>query len=301
MSLLDYLSLCPGPLACDTESLPDGSTYCVTLSHTPGTGRLIYVNDEQPEAVYDTPALTEFRSWLESHPDTLLLFHNYLHDVSQFESLSLPITQFRDTMVMAYELCLGGGGDEEDTESKAGRGSLSLKVLAHRHLAMTMTSFKDTVYPHSLPHVKRYLEEAQALLSPAAKVKRCTCGCPQANHQPRGATQRPTGKCLTCGCTKCKLAKPGPQDDDTKRLGLLHRKVGTLLSSLKQKDIDPWKRIKEWHEWDLETLGMVVGPVPLPSVEYVPEPELLRYATADADGTLRLYLYLKDLHPWLYY
>ena len=82
-----------------------------------------------------------------------------LHDSEVFDALRLPTEPFLDTMVRAYNLCLGGGGDDEDEgESRAGRGSLSLKVLAYRHCNMHMTSFKDTVYPHSLPHVLTWLK-----------------------------------------------------------------------------------------------------------------------------------------------
>ena len=105
-----------------------------------------------PDLRTNTSLLADYRNMV-TELDPLHLFHNYLHDVIPFEQWSIPITKFRDTMVMAYNLCLGGGGDDEDTESKAGRGSLSLKVLSYRHLAMTMTSFKDTVTPHSLPYV----------------------------------------------------------------------------------------------------------------------------------------------------
>lgn len=278
----------------DTESLPDGYPYCVTISHTPGTGRLIYVHDEEP--------MTFYRSWLDDGPE-LQLFHNYLHDVFQFEQLSLSIRNFRDTMVLAYELCMGGGGDDEGTESKAGRGSLSLKILAHRHLAIQMTSFQDTVYPHSKPYVIKYLQEAQSLLAPAPKIKRCTCGCPQSNHLPKGKTQRPTGACTSCGCQKCKLAKPSPMSPDDKSTSLLHRKIGTLLTALNlNPDANPWKRIKEWHDHDHEILSLVMGgPVPKPSIAHVPEKELLTYAVRDADATLRLYQFIQTYSPWLFY
>src|SRR5271154_3729819 len=57
-------------LACDTESLPTSQTYCLTISHTPGTGRLIYARDNV--------TISWFREWLKKGGTDLLLFHNYL-------------------------------------------------------------------------------------------------------------------------------------------------------------------------------------------------------------------------------
>jgi hypothetical protein len=45
----------------------------------------------------------------------------------------------------------------------------------------------------------------------------------------------------------------------------------------------------------------ILGPMPLASIEHVPEPELLHYAVRDADATLRMYLYMQHLSPWIFY
>lgn len=134
-------------LGLDTESRPGtgtsrraqlhGDCYCLTYSHTPGTGRLIYHRD--------THLIHAFAREVDRRQSHILL-HNYLHDVVPLTSLSIPIPSFTDTMVRAYNLCLGGGGDD-DGEGMAGRGSLGLKILAFRLLNMRMTSFKDTVFP----------------------------------------------------------------------------------------------------------------------------------------------------------
>ena len=282
----------------DTESLPDGSPYCMTFSLSPGTGCLIYANN--------TSLLADYRD-LVKDLDPLHLFHNYLHDVIPFEQWSIPITKFRDTMVMAYNLCLGGGGDDEDTESKAGRGSLSLKVLSYRHLAMTMTSFKDTVTPHSLPYVLDWMKRGRQLLAPGAPDW----------HQPRGKTQRKIGECnfLTevgkypscCWCKKFKKAKVVKAVED-KTLTLLHRKLNTIITNVEHGKLDskghpadPWHRYNEWPDYDHTVLLENLGPLPLRSIEHVPEPELLNYAVRDPDATLRLYYYLVGLTPWIYY
>ena len=111
--------VCRGmPLAEDTESLPDGSPYCLTFSLSPGTSRLIYASEKS--LIQDYVHLTQGTSPLH-------IFHNYLHDIVPFESWGIPVDKFADTMVMAYNLCLGGGGDDE--EGGAGRGSLEFEGI----------------------------------------------------------------------------------------------------------------------------------------------------------------------------
>lgn len=291
----------------DTESLPDGSPFCLTFSHTPGTGRLIYTRD--------THLIDSYRKLLhELLP--LQLFHNYLHDAEVFDALRLPTEPFLDIMVRAYNLCLGGGGDDEDEgESRAGRGSLSLKVLAYRYCQMRMTSFKDTVWPHSIPHVLAWLKQGREMFAPDSdREPVCVCGCLQRWHEPRGKTGKQTGPCLNCKqqervpylpstgrCKKWSPVKPVKVEGD-KTLNLLHRKLGTVITALETgKDVDPWKRIREWPDYDQNTLQDVLGPPPVPSIEHVPEPELLTYATKDSDSTLRLYLKMQNMKPWIFY
>src|SRR3972149_4557888 len=183
----------PAFLACDTESIPGGSTHCVTFSHTPGTGRLIYASNktllESLAAEICIFGLAEPKEYIH------LLFHNYLHDCIPFEEMGIPIGPFTDTMVRAYNLCLGGGADEE-TESRAGRGSLSLKFLAYRLCHMSMTSFSDTVYPHSLPHIIDWLTQSRNHLAPSApQSPLCVCTHPSTSHEQRGQTNRHSGPC----------------------------------------------------------------------------------------------------------
>ena len=316
--LANYIDNCPNRridnvsfnfvLGEDTESLPGGlgkmgggPPFCLTFSHTPGTGRLIYTRD--------THLIDAYRKMLyELLP--LQLFHNYLHDSEVFDALRLPTEPFLDTMVRAYNLCLGGGGDDEDEgESRAGRGSLSLKVLAYRHCNMHMTSFKDTVYPHSLPHVLTWLKKGREMFAPDSdRPPRCECGCLQKWHEPRGKTGNQTGPCLMCNrCEKWKVIKPVKRPED-KTLDLLYRKIGTVINNVETgklskdgKPTDPWKRFMEWPDYDQATLIDTLGPIPLASIEHVPEPELLHYAVRDADADLRLYLYMQNLKPWIFY
>jgi uracil-DNA glycosylase family 4 len=310
--IVEYLEELPvgsNVIACDTESLPNGDPYCVTFSHTPGTGRLIYVEDD--------PLLTIFRGTVAVGCPHLI-FHNYLHDVKIFDRLQIPIRDFTDTMVRAYNLCLGGGGDTEDTESRAGRGSLSLKVLAYRHLNVVMTSFRDTVYPHSIPLMLDWLKEVEETFRPSVPLPTCVCGHLTQHHSTKGKREN-SGPCCICDCKRHKKADYRLTDEERK-WNLLHRKTKNLVTALENKQlsdeyeeldidtdddaypfVDPWKRIRQWHPHDRQFLADYTAPMPLASIACVPEPELVKYAVRDADTTLRMYLHMKSLRPWLFF
>lgn len=298
-------------LGTDTESLPGGAPYCVTFSHTPGTGRLIYSHEKEllEELVfcYTAGNSEHEEEWLH------LLFHNYLHDVVPMGVMFLPIGQFTDTMVRAYNLCLGGGGDDDDSSSKAGRGSLGLKQLSRRFLNMRMTSFKDTVFPWSIPHLTRYLEQGITVFSYQDRnIKKCQCGCLQERHLVKGAKGYNHGQCTACkGCDKYRAYKYPPLTEEDNKMNRLHRKVTGLVEAIRsgkcERDeeegevINPWVRIRGWHDYDRQYLVDCLGAIPVPNIAHVPEPELVKYAVCDADATLRLFLFLLTYWPWIYY
>lgn len=257
--------------AIDTEQTPDDKNYCYTFSHTPGTARLIYADNN--EYLVD-----HFLDWVRCEVETVV-FHNYLHDVKYIpKNLHTP---FADTMILAYELCLGGGGDD-DEEGMAGRGSLGLKQLSYRYLNMEMQSFQQTVYPHSLPKLHAFLNEFLDLTIPVERLKLCICGHPQ--HK---------GKCPVIDCTphRAKLAPALKPTEEDKQINLLRRKIATLMNGDKP---DPWKLIKGWHDHDHELL-LIPGILPRPSIADVPETDLLHYACRDADATIRLYQFLSKM------
>jgi hypothetical protein len=309
----DYFDWQARPLACDTESLPDGTPYCLTFSHTPGTGRLIYAKDHELLSNFIWE-ITSPVAYGDRDEVPKLIFHNYLHDVNVFDKLGIPIGEFTDTMVHAYNLCLGGGGDDDEA-GRGARGSLSLKMLAYRYLHMEMTSFRDTVYPHSIPLMLDWLKRVKTTFEPGSTVPTCICGCPTDLHQERGKTKRNTGPCSNCDCPKHKQYKRGPLTEEEKRHSLLHRKTTNLITAIENHQVaeeldmddeddypfvNPWKRVRDWHDWDRGYAREYVGEWPVASVANVPEPELLRYAVRDADATLRLHLYLQTCQPFLF-
>lgn len=303
-------------LACDTESLPNGSPYCLTFSHTPGTGRLIYAKDRELLTHFIWEIVTEVKHG-DYETTTKLIFHNYLHDVNVFDQLHLPIGPFTDTMVHAYNLCLGGGGDDDEA-GRGARGSLSLKMLAYRYLHMGMTSFRDTVYPHSIPLMLEWLKRVKSTFEPGMIEPTCQCGHLTVFHKKalKGKNpERHSGLCGLCLCKKHKQYKRGPLTEEEKRYSLLHRKTTTLITAIENHQVaeeldmededdypfvDPWKRVRDWHEWDRGYAVEYVGPWPMASVANVPEKDLLFYATRDADATLRLHFLLEKMQPFLF-
>ncbi len=293
----------------DTESLPGGEPFCMTFSHTPGTGRLIYTKDKH--LLQEFSAIHTCYGLATEQEYTHLLFHNYLHDVVPMGEMDIPIGPFTDTMVRAYNLCLGGGGDDEEG-SKAGRGSLGLKQLSKRFLNMQMQSFKDTVFPHSIPHLKKYLGLAQSVFWYESRdVKRCTCGCLQDLHQIKGARGYHHGACTSCSCLKYRAVKHPPLTESDDQLNRLYRKVSGLIEAIdngkcerdeEETDVlNPWVRIKGWHDYDHLNLTSTLGPITVPSIAHVPEHLLVHYAVRDADATLRLFHFLKTHWPWIFY
>jgi uracil-DNA glycosylase family 4 len=281
-------------LAEDTENLPDGTPYCLTFSHTPGTARLIYATNEK--------VLRAYHGYLQCRRP-LMAFHNWLHDVEVRTKMGLvypPPGRFVDTMIRAYDLGLGGGGDDnEEAGSNAARGSLGLKSLAFRHLHMEMKSFKDTCLPFVIPQVISWLMDAEDLLSPAEPKNKdwCKCGHPQHEHQERGKSGKRTGGCLLCGEKWCEKYTKVIATKQDKSLGLTYRKVKLLNSKLlegKWEDqgdgtpTDPWKTFEEWHGYEKDLLEGFLGPLPVLSIGSAPELALLPYACSDADATIRL-------------
>ena len=277
-----YISTCDHyyEIANDTETHSQGIPHCLTFSHTPGTARLIYASNQR--------VLNEYANYLQ-HFRPLQLYYNYLYDLKPMNEMgiTIPPTRFLDIMIRAYELGLGGGGDDDDTG--AARGSLGLKTLAYRHLHMHMTSFRDTVYPYTLPLILDHLYQVSDLVSPAEHKETCECGHSQEAHQKKGKTQRRIGWCEKDGC-ECEKWKKVSKPKQSKELGSFYRKVNYLADQLlRGKQIDPWARVKEWHGWEKEMMEEFAGRMPVLDIRLVPENVLVNYACPDADATLRLH------------
>lgn len=124
----------------DTEFDRFQEPFCLTLSQTPGTGRLIQAN--RPDILHALQA--RLRIW-----EAPILFHNWLADAPIVAKMGLQFPHHRlvDTMLLAYHLGILPQG---------------LKALAFRELGMAMEDFSDLVAPFSTEKVLRYLRLAYA-------------------------------------------------------------------------------------------------------------------------------------------
>ena len=110
----------PETVALDTETLPDGTPWCVTISGSPGEALLVRCDHGD--------GMVELRQRLRGKA---AIFHNFLYDMRVLERLGITVDRFDDTMIMAHVL---------------GYPALGLKQLGRELLGMPMREFKD-VFP----------------------------------------------------------------------------------------------------------------------------------------------------------
>lgn len=130
-----------GVIAIDTEITRFREPFCLTLSTSPGSGRLIRAADKD--------SLEIFQLILDQWNGPILL-HNYMFDAPVLRRMGIrpPERYVVDTMVRAYHL---------------GNLPQGLKALAYRLLGMQMQDFTDLVLPYSQPVMLDYLNQAAAL------------------------------------------------------------------------------------------------------------------------------------------
>lgn len=189
-----------------------------------------------------------------------LLMHNAPFDLPILETLfhrELPPLQITDTMIMAYNLC------------SVPRG---LKQFALRYLGVEMTGFEELVKPwwH-----KAILDWATLILPLASSL-------------------------------------PSPTTVQKRTITKLRRLVHKLENPETQSDsFDPWKLwITDWHPWDRDLIAAmasthsgsgdggaeILSPsMPPMSISQAPWHEVVPYAGADADMTLRSWPVLKQM------
>lgn len=250
--------------------------WCVTFAMWPGEAFMIRMSDEDAFAEFSRQINKFWR----------VIFHNsaYDHEILRMAGANVDWSRTYDTMQMAYD---------------DGRLPKGLKALSYRLLGKRMTSFDDTVVPHSREVAIKYLEDAMTRVWPA-RDQDWTGDMVQRNCSDCG------GKGQVSNGLRGKMRKLYPCDCDggkvtvkkmTRKHGLTE-KLNLLAGSMTRKsDIDLWKR---WEDWtDNDPVGMqlmidTMGPIPLPSIEYVPEAEAIEYACGDAHETLRIFPIIQE-------
>lgn len=144
-----------GIAAVDTEGTVDDP---VSVQASCKPGRAVYVDVHNPDS-RDEDGLRALQIAL---PRVLVVLQNAVHDIPVLRALGVELNDFRDTMVMAYNLC---------TEPQ------NLDALAYRHAGMVKTSYADMVKGAKRKLEREYLERLAAREFPKPpKVKELRSG-----------------------------------------------------------------------------------------------------------------------------
>ncbi|KKM14155.1 hypothetical protein LCGC14_1709020, partial [marine sediment metagenome] len=206
----------------------------------------------------DNPAVVEEfirRMW---QLDPLWIIHNYLFDKDILDAIGIRVRRFDDTMIRAYNL------------QRIPKG---LKPLAFRLCGMRMQDFDDVVTPHSMDVVLDWVSNAATSLR---DIMHNPHGKPTAKH--------PKGKLL-----KKPRKLPEYSAEQSRSLSKLDKIIYDW------GDCDPWQRWRDWHDHDRRFISEYFGPMPRQSIAHCPRSQVTPYASADADGAIRILPKLKHL------
>lgn len=120
-------------IAIDTEGYR-GTPWGLSYSIAEGVAYVIRAASKE--------ALAAFAEWIKRHVECRSILHNALHDLPILREMGVIVTNFEDTMVYSYCLCLEPQG---------------LKDLAFRHVGMKMKSYEDITGPAMRKMTTEYL------------------------------------------------------------------------------------------------------------------------------------------------
>lgn len=226
-------------------------------------------------------------AWLvmKSSPNAMKRFAKRVKDVRRMYMHNEPYDRWAcKQMEVEIPWCV------YDTMSGAyhdGRLPKGLKPLGYKLAGIRMTSFDDVVVPYGYELAVEYLWEAK-------------------QHEWLPAVQEPTGEMVTRNCPDCKgkgflsvgrgkLRRVYECDCDigkvtvpamTRRLSL-NQSVNRIFTDIEKGPVKVWERWNSWAEKEhmlpaLKQLVATMGPIPLPSIDYVPADEAMVYACGDA-------------------
>lgn len=264
-------------LAVDTESIKRWrgfistiryTTWCATWSREPGYAFMVRVED--------TGAWEEFGR--QTKRFRRVIMHNSDHDMERLREAGIVLDWGcnQDTMQLAYH---------------DGRLPKGLKALGYRLLGSKMRSFEEVVAPYGFERQIEYLSEAIAQDWPD-KVQKGTgqmvwkvC----ADCKGNGVLTVGRGKLSRQYRCDCKAGKVLVERMERKHGA--RQNLSLLISGIK-KNPDGIDIQDRWENWDPENVELIMrvmgAPLPLPSIDFVPEDEALEYACCDAHNTLRI-------------
>ena len=253
------MSETPILIAIDTETLPSGDLWCVSLSTSPGTAWV----------TQDLATLSQLlRSLVDDGENIQVIYHNSFYDHPKLQDVVSPSIPIDDTMVMARLLQLESTG---------------LKNLATRLCGMTMTEYDDVVKPEQRRISLDYLYSAREI---ASRPDFPSC-------DPRWVEDTVDGRVGIVLRKPTPLSRVNKQGRDTGRIARL---IADLEADKRGKDgsrIDPLKRWREWGE-DTAPIEVELGEHPQACLADVDPDRATRYAARDADATFRIYPILRS-------
>lgn len=229
-------------LPIDTEGFPH-APWCLTYSQIAGKAGLIMAGDERLRWIQEYISRSECN----------IILHNSMHDLGVLRALGCPIPtgRFRDTMVMAYNLCLLPQG---------------LKPLAYRIAGMEMSSYEEVIAPGREMVWAEWMEAAQAIADTFPKPEEQLVWEGKINafrlKQPQTIAQR------------------------IKRMFTDVGKKGFLMPD-NPDGVDISKRLASWDDNAASDLRDI-HPLPEPTLSDIPRQHAADYACRDADATNRI-------------
>lgn len=263
------------PLAIDTESRKVWNGYrpmryigwCLTFCLDSGEAFMIRETDKE--------AISRFA--YHARKFKKIYMHNEPHDQRVLGGMGVELEWERivDTMSLAYN------------DARLPKG---LKPLSYQLLGTVMRNFDDVVLPYGRRAAIEYVDQAlgmewpEPVQEPTGEIE--TRKCKECKGE--GAIGMGRGKKRTYhDCPKCHGECYVTQPKMTRRQGIKQKLSRLVTDYLKNPEIDV---VARWENWGLDVQPLIdkLGPLPLPSVELVPEDEIIEYAGADAHSTRRV-------------
>lgn len=272
-------SICQGrylePIAVDTESIKRWRGFTPTINYTPD--RLTFCL-EPPYAYLvmrkDEGATQEFNQHLGKFRKVYM--QNMPHDQWALEQMGIytPVDRVYDTMSGAYH---------------DGRLAKGLKSLGYRLCGIKMTSFDEIVIPYGYAMALDYLAEANTRTWPKPEQEwtgeMVTRTCPTC----KGKGTFSLGRGKHAARYACNCFGQGGKVEVQKMTAhqSLNQSLSRIFTDLEKGPVKVWER---WDSWTskLHMLPAIMemmaklGPLPLPSIDYVPDEPAMVYACGDA-------------------
>lgn len=284
-----------GKIAVDTET-DRGRCFAITVSDKPGSGRLLYANDRR--AIDDFQQMLAVHlssSWNEGANQVILHNANFDLRILRQVGITIPDERVVDTMVKACSV----------------RIPQALKTLGYRLCGKRMKDYSDVVRPYVEALTLEWLEnvtprlEALGRWRAAMTLEMLTYEAPFVKKDGMPGALQLYGV-DGVGESELRLlhaiGSPLPwlrvtDKSKTHRDPAHWKKVGGILKQyLEEKHkIDIIKRVKELPVGILRECEWLGLEPPTDSITQVPEDELIQYACADSDVTLRVDVVLDEM------